>query len=80
MKNQQSLVAELRTHITIPEYYFTNVMILPLTKNLSVSILVNSEKSFILCAVKPTAQEVAQDLNEQYERFMNTEHEQNTLK
>lgn len=67
--------------ITIDDdFHFEKIEYLPLTKNLSVSILVNSEKCFILHAVKPTPQEVATDLNEQYERHLNTKTEQNTLK
>lgn len=67
--------------ITIDDdFHFEKIEYLPLTKNLSVSILVNSENNIILHAVKPSPQEVASDLNEQYERHLNTKNEQVKLK
>ena len=79
-KNFIGLMGNLREAIEIESYQFKLVEFLPQTKQLSVSILVDSEKCFILHAVKPNPKEIADSLNEQYERFMNTEHEQVELK
>lgn len=76
-----NLADTIGQQITIDDdFCFQKIEFLPQTKQLSVSILVDSEKSFILHAVKPTPKEAANDLNEQYERFMSTEHEQIELK
>lgn len=74
------LIDILKQSITIPAYTFQKIEILPLTEQLSVSILVDSENSFILHSSKSTPQEVGGDLNDQYERHLNTKTEQNTLK
>lgn len=80
MKRERALLTELRPHITIPEYEFKDVMFFPLTKMISVAIFVKSKNCTILHSVKSTPQEIAESLNEQYERHLNIQTEQITLK
>lgn len=71
---------ELKRHLTIPNYVIQYAELLPLTKQYSVAILCIEQVSFILHSDQDTLEGVAKDLNEQYERHLNTKNEQVTLK
>ena len=75
----ERIIKEIRELINVPNYDFENITIFPLINKISATIFVKSKNYAILHSCKPTPQEVAIDLNDQYERFMNTKHEQVTL-
>jgi len=70
----------LKEAIHIPNYGFEEIKFYPRIKKIGVTIFVKSEIYAILQSCKPTIREVGKELNEQYERHLNTEPEQVELK